>query len=488
MTGTTRGGREPLAASAPLLAAYLAAASRDRAPFSVPGHKGRSEALDTGLGLAADTDVPLFGGLDAMKLTAGTLTRAEALAAELWQADWCRFSVGGATQANQALLLAAGRPGDQVIMARSIHRSVFSGLVLAGLRPVWLPPRSDPVSTLPLGPDPAGLAAAFDAAPGAVAVWITEPSYLGTVADVAGLAEVAHARGAPLLVDQAWGAHFGFAGGYPPHALAAGADAMVISTHKMLPAYSQAALVLARDGYLPPGRLAAAFDATNTTSPAGAILASSDGARALLAVRGAELLGRLATLVAGARDSFTKACPGLAAPGPADFPPGRFDPAKLVLSLAGCGADGTVAELAAEAAGLPLEMADRDTIVATVTVADTAATIGRLADVLGGAIAAGTGPPRPAAIGVSWTLAPEPMIDPRTAFFAPWTAVPADEAAGRASAELIAAYPPGVPILAPGELITPALLGALRQQAAEGSRIAYAADPSLRTLRVLDAS
>jgi arginine decarboxylase len=485
VTGPARGGREPLANSAPLLAAYLAAVSRDRAPFSVPGHKGRSAALDTGLGLAADTDIPLFGGLDAMKLTAARLTKAEALAAELWQADWCRFGVGGATQANQALLLAAGRPGDQVIMGRSIHRSVFSGLVLAGLRPVWLPPRSDPASTLPIGPDPDALAAAFEAAPGAVAVWLTEPSYLGTVADVAGLAEVAHTHGVPLLVDQAWGAHFGFADGFPPHALAAGADAMVISTHKMLPAYSQAAVVLAKEGYLSAGRLEAAFDATNTTSPAGAILASTDGARALLAARGPELLGGLASLVAGARDGFMKACPGLVAPGPGDFPPGRFDPGKLVLGLAGSGADGTVAELAAEAAGMPLEMADRDTIVATVTVADTAETIGRLVDVLGGALAASAGPPRPAATGVSWTLTPEPMIDPRTAFFAPWTEVPADEASGRASAELIAAYPPGVPILAPGELVTPALLGALRQQAAEGSRIAYAADPSLRTLRVL---
>src|SRR5579875_454638 len=390
----------PLAEQAPLLAAYLAGVEGDRTPFSVPGHKHRAAGLDTGLGLAADADVPLFGGLDTMKLSGGVLPGAEALAARLWQADWCRFGVGGATQANQALLLAAGRPGDQVIMARSVHRSVFSGLVLAGLRPVWLPPRTDPATALPLGPAPAQLAAAFDAAPGAVAVWVTEPSYLGTVADVAGLAEVAHAHGAPLLVDQAWGAHFGFGPGFPPHALAAGADAMVISAHKMLPAYSQAALVLARSGCLPAGRLEAAFDATNTTSPAGAILASTDGARALLASRGPELLSRLAELVAAARERLTGSCPGLTTPGPADFPAGGFpgggsadggsagggsadggsagggfDPAKLVIGLAGTGADGTEVEKVLQPHGLPREMADRDTSVATVTVADTAATL-----------------------------------------------------------------------------------------------------------------
>jgi arginine decarboxylase len=475
----------PLSASAPLLAAFIQATGRGDTPFCIPGHKRRARALDAGLGLVADADLPLFGGLDTMKLSGGLLATAEALAAELWGADWCRFSVGGATQANQALLLAAGRPGDQVVMARSIHRSVFSGLILSGLVPVWLPPRTHPVTTLPLGPTPDLLAAALDAAPGAVAVWLSEPSYPGTVADIGALAEIAHSRGIPLLVDQAWGGHFGFHRAYPPHALAAGADAMVISAHKMLPAYSQAALVLARGGYLPPGRLEAAFEATNTTSPAGAILASIDGARALLATRGAQLLDRLATLVADARQRLTAACPGLVIPGPGDFPPGRFDPARLVLGLAGTGADGTVVERQAQAAGLPLEMAERDTVVAVVTMADTADTISELTDVLSRAIARGAGPPRPAATAISWTLTPQPATSPRTAFFSPWTTIPADQAPGRISAELITAYPPGVPILAPGELITTQLLDALRRQAAEGSRITYAADLSLRTLRVL---
>jgi lysine decarboxylase len=474
-----------LARDAPLLAAFVSATGRADTPFCVPGHKRRARALDAGLGLVTDADIPLYAGLDTMKLTGATLVRAEALAAQLWQADWCRFGVGGATQANQALLLAAGRPGDQVIMGRSVHRSVFSGLVLAGLRPVWLPPRSDPATTLPLGPTPGQLAAAFETAPAAVAVWLTEPSYLGTVADIAALAAVAHDHGVPLLVDQAWGAHLGFGPGYPPHALQAGADAMVVSAHKMLPAYSQAALVLARGDRLPPGRLETAFDATTTTSPAGAILASTDGARALLAARGPQLLDRLAGLVAGAREVLTQACPGLAAPGPADFPPGRFDPAKLVLALAGTGADGTAIEISAQAAGVALEMADRDTIVATVTVADTPATVGRLTDVLGRAIRDGAGTARAAATGVSWSLTPQPVTDPRTAFFAPAVTVPAAQAPGRISADLVAAYPPGVPILAPGELITADLLAALRQQAADGSRIAYAADPTLRTLRVL---
>src|SRR5580658_6543426 len=124
MPGTQNDGG--LAADAPLLAAFLAATGRDDTPFCVPGHKNRARELDADLGLVADADVPLFAGLDTMKLTGGVLPTAEALAAQLWGADWCRFGVGGATQANQALLLAAGGSGDQIVMARSIHRSVFS--------------------------------------------------------------------------------------------------------------------------------------------------------------------------------------------------------------------------------------------------------------------------------------------------------------------------------------------------------------------------
>ena len=156
--------------------------------------------------------------------------------------------MAGSTHGNQALALAAGRPGRKIVVTRSLHRSLLLGLVLAGLDPVWVLPEVDPATGLP-GPVPVrAVRAALAAHPGACAVFLGDPSYVGTTGDIAGHAAAAHEAGVPLLVDAAWAAHLGFHPDLPPHPLAAGADAMVTSAHKALPAYTQGALVLARAG------------------------------------------------------------------------------------------------------------------------------------------------------------------------------------------------------------------------------------------------
>ena len=155
-------------------------------------------------------DVPLYAGLDTMKVTHGVLADAEARAARLWGADVCRFSTGGATHANQAVALALGGDGDRVVVSRTLHRSLLLGLVLAGLTPVWVRPETDPGTGLPLGVSPRTVADALDRHRDVRAVLIGDPSYVDTVGAVAGLADVAHAHGVPLVVDAAWAAHFGF--------------------------------------------------------------------------------------------------------------------------------------------------------------------------------------------------------------------------------------------------------------------------------------
>jgi len=132
-----------LRVSAPLLDAYLTYFESARTPFTIPGHKQRASRLDAGLGAVVDADTPLFGGLDEIKLTHQVLKKAEGLAATLWNADYARFSTGGSTHANQAIILALGKPGDKVAISRTAHRSVLSALVLAGLEPIWLSPEID---------------------------------------------------------------------------------------------------------------------------------------------------------------------------------------------------------------------------------------------------------------------------------------------------------------------------------------------------------
>ena len=491
---TTPDPRDPrgYAADAPLLEAWLRFTTDVRdgraLPFSIPGHKHRRDLV----GDVIVGDVPMLAGLDTMKQDHALLATAEARAAEAWGVDWCRFSVGGSTHANQASILALGRPGQSVIVSRTLHRSVLLGLVFAGLRPVWVRPEVDAATGLP-GAVPVGaVEAALRAHPDACGVLVGDPAYVGTLSDIEGLAAAAHGAGVPLVVDAAWAAYFGFSPKVPGHAIARGADALVTSAHKTLPAWSQSALLLARSmrsgGLLDPDRLERGFEASATTSASGAILASADASRALLQRDGAELVGRLVDLVASARSQLA-AVEGVEvlADRPVGHPQGRLavDPAKLVVLLAGTGAHGHAIEEDLLAEGMTLEMADRDVLVPVITLADDEATVRRLVASLTAAIERHRGEPRPIAASAAWSVSAETAISPRDAFFAPHEAVEADAAIGRVCAELIAPYPPGVPVLAPGEIVTTEALTALRAARSDGGRIAYAADPTLATLQVV---
>jgi lysine decarboxylase len=479
---TAAAGSPDWLADAPLFAAWRRFASGDAAPFTIPGHKRRAGLLHPDLARLLDADVPLYGGADTVKLASGVLAEAERRAAALWGADHCRFSTGGSTHANLVACLSVGRPGDTVLVARNAHRSVLSGLALAGLRPRWLTVDLDPRTGAPLGPAVATVAAALDAHPGAAALFLTEPGYQGALSDLPALADAAHARDAAVVVDQAWGAHLGFAAGYPQHALQAGADLMVTSAHKMLPAFSQAALVLARTGRIDRDRLERAFEATHTTSPSAAILASIDASRALLASEaGRDALARTAGLVAGARRRLAGA--GLHVPDPADHPAGRFDPAKFVIHFGPSGRSGLSAEDALLARGIPVEMADRDTLVAQVGLVDDEGTLDRLVEGVLASLAGPAGSPRPPR---AWQPpVPPQRMAPREASVSAFESVPRHAAIGRTSAELVAPYPPGVPLLVPGEEVTAATLAALDEALAAGNRIAYAADPGLARLQVV---
>jgi arginine decarboxylase len=466
-----------LRADAPLLDAWLRFQEQPPTAFTIPGHKHRTDLV----GDVVTGDVPLYAGLDTMKLTSGVLAEAESRAARLWRADVCRFSTGGATHANQAVALAVAGDGDEVVVSRTLHRSLLLGLVLAGLTPVWVRPEVDETTGLPLGVAPETVRRALEQHPRARAVLVGDPSYVGTVGDVAGLAEAAHFHDVPLAVDAAWAAHFGFHPGLPRHALQLGADVMVTSAHKTLPAWSQAALVLARTDRIDAGRLQAGVEATATTSPAGAVLASTDAARSLLERDGEELIGGAVAAVRAARDRL-RAVEGL---GVLDGP--GVDPLKLTLLLPGTGVDGNAVEQDLLAAGLPVESADRDVIVATATLADTTASLDALVTAVVDSVDRRRGDPRPLVSPAVYAVDPVTAMGPRQAFFGEREVVSLERAIGRVSAELIAPYPPGIPVLAPGEVITTETLAALDQAKGAGIRIAYAADATLATVTVVTA-
>ena len=469
--------------SAPLLDAYLSYFESERLPFTIPGHKQRASRLDAGLGAVVDSDTPLYGGLDEIKLTQGTLIKAEKLAATFWGGDFARFSTGGSTHVNQAVILALGKPGDKVALSRTAHRSVLSALVLAGLEPLWLSPDIDSATGVPTGISVAEFEKVLSENP--IALLLTEPGYLGTLSDIAALITKAHEHSIPVVIDAAWGGHFGFHPELPRHVIQLGADALITSTHKALPGYSASALLIARGQYLNLDRLEQSFETTHTTSPAGAPFASIDGCRALLQTRGEELLGQLISNIKDFKALVQKEFSQEIFLNPANFAAGRFDPVKVVLRANQLGASGVEIEKAIGLLGVRVEMADRDTVVFLATLADTAKDFTRLASILIPVLKEQATTARETATALSWSVIPQKGISMRDAYFAKTEMVSAKEALGRISADLIAPYPPGVAVVAPGEILTAQIIDGLSTSKSAGVRIAYATDGSLERYRVV---
>ena len=475
--------RNELRRSAPLLDAYLTYFEADHTPFTIPGHKQRATLLDAGLGALVDSDIPLYGGLDEIKLTNQILVKAEKLAADLWGADYARFSTGGSTHANQAVILALGKPGDKVAISRTAHRSVLSALVIAGLEPIWMSPGIDSATGVPIGIALLELEKALTQNP--IAVLLTEPGYLGTLSDLKPLIDAAHAKSIPVIVDAAWGGHFGFHPDLPAHVISQGADALITSVHKALPGYSASALLLAKTKYLSAEKLEQSFETTHTTSPAGAPLASIDAVRALLQTRGSELLGALIEKVAQFKLAVQANFDLPIFLNPSDFPAGRFDPVKIVLRAQQLGASGVDIERALITEGIRVEMADRDTIVFLATLADTTEDFQVLAMKLVQILKKLQSAPRASATALSWSVVPQIAMSMREAYFAKTKLVSSTAAIGQISADLIAPYPPGVAVVAPGELLTEQIVSGLVTSQKAGVRIAYATDPTLKTFRIV---
>ena len=469
--------------SAPLLDAYLSYFESKRQPFTIPGHKQRASRLDAGLGLVVDSDTPLYGGLDEIKLTNQVLKEAEALAASLWGSDYARFSTGGSTHANQAIILALGKPGDKVALSRTAHRSVLSALVLAGLEPIWLSPQIDAATGVPIGISVAEFEKVINQKP--IALLLTEPGYLGTLSDLPALIKAAHAHAIPVIVDAAWGGHFGFSNTVPAHCLAVGADALITSTHKALPGYSASAILIAQGKYLNLERIEQSFETTHTTSPAGAPLASIDGCRALLHTRGQELISELVINIEAFKSEVQSHFDLSIFLNTADFPTGRFDPTKIVLRANQLGASGVEIENALQAQLIRVEMADSDTIVFLATLVDSKEDFNHLATALIPILKSQQKSPRTTATSLSWSVIPTVAISMRDAYFAETEMVSAEKAVGRISADLIAPYPPGVAVVAPGEVLTKLIVQGLATTKAAGVRIAYATDPTLASYRVV---
>src|SRR4051812_40816093 len=483
--------------SAPYLDALVAHAFRGTGRFHVPGHKGgpgADPALRFALGdRALALDIPQdIQGID-LGPSPTPYERAEALAAEAYGAERTWFLTNGATQGNHALALALAGPGTQVVAQRNSHASLVDGFVLSGGTPVFVNPEYDDELGMAHGVTPDALRAALEAHPAARAAFIVSPTYYGMAADVAGCAEVAHAADAALVVDQAWGPHFGFHPDLPPGALREGADAAVTSTHKIVGSLTQSAMLhVAPTGRIDAGRVAGAIRLVRSTSPSSLLLASLDAARRQLRVHGEALLHETLAASRRVREQLART-PDVAVVGPELVGrPGvvAWDPLRLVLDVRATGRSGyEVAEALRRSYDVQPELATHATLVFILGMGQPVPDLDRLAGDVDETIKRVTGPGRSEPLVRSTTaLAPEPAVSPREAFLGPSERVAVEAAVGRISGESIAGYPPGIPALLPGGRISAEAAAYLRELVAAGARLHGAVDPGFATIAVLAGS
>jgi lysine decarboxylase len=480
--------------TAPYLEAVTAYGFRGSTRFHVPGHKGGAGA-DPGLRIALGEralllDVPQdIEGIDVGP-SPTPYECAEQLAAEAYGAGRCWFLTNGASQGNHALSLALAPPGRRVVLQRNSHASLIDGLVLSGGLATFVAPEYDAELGMAHGVTPEALAEALRRAPDARAAFIVSPTYYGMAADVEACAEVAHRADVALIVDNAWGAHFGFHPSLPESPLRLGADAMIASTHKIVGSLTQSAMLLVSDGELiDVGAVARAVRLVRSTSPSALLMASLDAARRQLAIHGEALLAETIAASTRARAAIgaVAGCDVVGAgfvgrPGIAGW-----DPLRIVVDVRGTGCTGYEIAAALRASyDIYVELATHATVVLVLGLGQPIAPLERLAHDFAETVRRIARPGRSAVVSrPPVAFEHETAMAPRDAFLGASEAVAVDDAVGRISCEAIAGYPPGVPSLLPGERITAEVVEYLRELTAAGARLHGAADPTFETVRVL---
>lgn len=485
--------------------------------FHTPGHKQGLGAhallreLVTEAGLREE--VSLMEELDDLHEPTGCIEEAQDLAAALYGADAAFFAVNGTTGAIHAMLVAALSPGDAVLVPRNVHRSVFGGLVLSDAHPIYIEPVVDEALGIAHGLSTEAVREACRLHPEAKALLLVSPTYYGVASDVRAIAEIVHAAGMALLVDEAHGAHLAFSDDLPESAIAAGADLVAQSTHKLLGAMTQASLLLLREGRIEKERVERAMSLLTSTSPNYLLLASLDIARLQMAEAGAAHLARAVRLARKLRREVN-ATPGLFSFGEERMGgAGAFalDPLKLTVTVTGLGLTGAeAAHILRHEHKIEAELFDAQNVLFLLTYADTEESAGRLLAALrslaqrrtaqaaspaaaavasavpdGGKAQAVVPDGGKAQAAVRLPAAPPVAIPPREAFYRRSVPCHLREAAGRIAAETIAFYPPGIPVICTGEVFTAEVCRYIEAMAAAGLKVTGASDTSLRTLCVV---
>ncbi|MEH2245904.1 aminotransferase class I/II-fold pyridoxal phosphate-dependent enzyme [Nostoc sp.] len=487
----------------PLLDALKANAARLHAPFYTPGHKqgeGISQSLADLFGKAVfRADLTELADLDNLFAPQGVIREAQQLAAEAFGASQTWFLVNGSTCGIEAAILATCSTGDKIILPRNVHSSAIAGLILSGAIPIFLNPEYDPVLDIAHSITPNAIEFALQQHPDAKAVLTVYPTYYGVCGDLSAIANITHQYNIPLIVDEAHGAHFAFHPELPTPALAADADLTVQSIHKVLGAMTQASMLHIQGNRIDGDRISKALQLLQSTSPSYLLLASLDAGRQQMALHGKMLMSRTLQLADQARTKISQ-IPGLSVleiPSP-PYQGGlggssgfmALDKTRLTVTVSGLGLTGFAAdEILNEKFAVTAEFASLQHLTFIISLGNTPADIKQLVQGFT-TLAKEYRQTNLTLKSQTWdnivsTVSHTLHFSPREAFFAVSETLPLAETSDRICAEIVCPYPPGIPMLMPGEVITKLVLDYLQQIQAMGGFISGCADTTLRTIKVV---
>ena len=456
--------------------------------FDVPGHKGGrgNKVLRDFLGeVCMKNDVNSMKPLDNLCHPVSVIKEAQEYAADAFGAENTIFIVNGATGAVQAMVMSVCKAGDKIILPRNVHRSAINALVVCGAVPVYVNPGVNNDLGIPLGMTPAEVEAAIVANPDAKAVLVNNPTYYGICSDLRAIVKMAHDAGMLCLADEAHGTHFYFGGGLPVSAMAAGADMASVSMHKSGGSLTQSSLLLIGPN-VHPGYVRQIINLTQTTSGSYLLMSSLDISRRNLAQRGRQVFHQVADMAEYAREEIN-AVGGYYAFGKElcngdsvfDFDTTKLSVHTLDIGLAGI----EVYDILRDEYDIQIEFGDIGNILAYLSIGDRPQEVERLVSALAEI-------KRRYQTDGSGLLSQEyidPVVaaSPQEAFYAPKKSLPLRETEGMVCSEFVMCYPPGIPILAPGERITKEILNYIEYAKAKGCSMTGPEDPDIERLNVL---
>lgn len=474
--------------NAPIYEALVEFGKKRVVPFDVPGHKrGRGNPeLTAFLGeKCVGIDVNSMKPLDYLCHPVSVIRDAEILAAEAFGAAHAFLMVGGTTSSVQAMVLSSVKRGEKIILPRNVHKSVMGALVLCGAVPVYVDPLCDERLGIPLGMRLSDVERVMKANPDAKAILVNNPTYYGICSDLKSIVDLAHRNNMLCLVDEAHGTHFYFGENMPISAMAAGADMAAASMHKSGGSLTQSSFLLIGPR-MSEGHVRQIINLTQTTSGSYLLLSSLDISRRNLALRGREVYGKVSEMAQYARDeintiggyyAFSKELIN----GESVF---DFDVTKLSVNTLNIGLAGIeVYSLLRDEYDIQIEFGDLGNFLAYISVGDRPREIERLVSALseirrrygksGG--------------GMMHQEYIDPIVEatPQEAFYAEKEALPIEQTKGRVCSEFVMCYPPGIPILTPGELITGDILDYIKYAKEKGCSLTGPEDPDVNTLNVL---